>query len=522
MTLGPAVHFIILSILGGRKDMRRTLRALFLLAVAAGTAAGTASAIDAAPSDSMTQAKVAVDLGDLATAEKVFAALASGTAASERERAEALVRLGVVQRALGKTQASAAAFQRAIDSPARDSEVTRLLALALAGVAPDRRIWATQWPRVRFTAQSRPAARQPSIRWPGVAPQDVQALFPGTDPVTFDLEDVPLNAFLHHFLVPWRPGVQSARSWPGPRAEDGYGFETWPAPFEPPAAIQRLDFVIHSGVEGRLAGGSTDALGRRITVKTSGMPWSELFENVLASNGLGFVIDRNVLFIARTEDLTAFDRVRGRRYSDLPISLNFLDGDLRDVFRLLTDVSGLGIVPDEDLPGSFTTVVTERPAMEVFDLLLAANDLAATRVPGSDGNPATTALRIRRLAAVGGDAVDVSQLQPARHTLPVRPALAERADSFTARPEPSGQLVFIEGLVQVKKAGTFTWTAAQQGMPLSSGDLVRTGADAGADIRWADGTAFHLKEHSLVAVEGTPAAGKVKVLSAPGQSPRND
>jgi hypothetical protein len=502
--------------------MRRTLHALFLLAVAAGGAAGTGPAIEATPSDSMTQGKVAVDLGDLAAAEKVFAALASGTAASERGRAEAQVRLGVVQRALGKTQASAAAFQRAIDSRARDSEVTRLLALALAGVAPDRRTWATLWPRVRFTAQSRPAARQPSIHWPGVPPQDVRALFPATVPVTFDLEDVPLNAFLHHFLVPWRPGVQSARTWPGPGAEDGYGFDSWPAPFEPPAAIQRLDFVIHSGVEGRLAGGSTDALGPRVTVKASGMPWSELFENVLASNGLGFVIDNNVLFIARAEDLTAFDRVRGRRYSDLPISLNFLDGNLRDVFRLLADVTGFELVPDEELPGSFTTVVTERPAMEVFDLLLAANDLAATRIPAPDRDPAATALRIRRLAAVGGDAVDVSQLRPVRRTLSPRPGFVERAGPASTAPEPSGQLVFIEGVVQVKKAGTFRWTAAQQGMQLSLGDLVRTGADAGADIRWADGTAFHLKEHSLVAVEGRPEAGKVKVISAPGQSPRND
>jgi hypothetical protein len=51
---------------------------------------------------------------------------------------------------------------------------------------------------------------------------------------------------------------------------------------------------------------------------------------------------------------------------------------------------------------------------------------------------------------------------------------------------------------------------------------VRTGAGAGADILWPDGTAFHLKEHSLVALEGGPEAGKLKVISVPEPSTRND
>jgi len=469
----------------------------------------------------MTQGKLAMDLGDLAAAERVFAGLAADPVASAHMRAEAQVRLGVVQRALGKASASAASFQGAIESPARDAEVTRLLALALAGVAPDRRSWATEWPRVRFTAPTGPAGRSPSIRWPGVPPPDVQALFPGSGPVTIDLEDVPLSAFLHHFLLAWRPGLQSARSWPGPRAEAGYGFETWPTPFEPPAAIRRLDFVIHSGVERPLAGGSTDALGPRVTVKAAGMPWSELFENVLASNGLGLVIDGGILFIARTEDLATFDRVRQRRYADLPISLNFLDGDLRDVFRLLAEVSGLQLVPDGDLPGAFTTVVTERPVMEVLDLLLAANDLAATRVPVPDGDQAATALRIRKLAAAGGDAVDVSQLRPVGHAPSRLPGFTARAGSTSPASEPGGRFTSIEGVVQVRKAGTLAWTPASRDTQLRPGDLVRTGPGA-AEILWADGTAFQLKEHGLVAVEERPEAGKVKVISAPGPEPRND
>jgi len=60
--------------------------------------------------------------------------------------------------------------------------------------------------------------------------------------------------------------------------------------------------VIHSGVKGQVNG------------EVSDMPWHELLENVLASNGLGFVLDDNLLFIARVEDLGAIERVRGRTY----------------------------------------------------------------------------------------------------------------------------------------------------------------------------------------------------------------
>jgi hypothetical protein len=439
----------------------------------------------------MTQGMLAVDLGDLGAAEKVFANLVADPGTSERTRAEAQVRLGVVQRALGKTQASATAFHRAIESPARDAEVTRLLALALAGVAPDQRIWAREWPKLRFTSQSGPAGPRPSIRWPGAPPQGVRAAFPAADPVTFDLEDVPLNAFLHHFLVEWRPGVRSARSWPGPRAETG--FETWPEPYEPPAAVRRLDFVIHSGVQGQPATGPGDARVPRVTVKVSGTPWNELFESVLASNGLGFAIEDNLLFIARSEDLAAFDRVRGRKYDGFPISLNFLNGDLRDVFRLFVDITGFQIVPDEDLPGSLTTVVTERPAMEVLDLLLAANDLAATRIDAREEEPATTTLRIRKLADVRGDAVDLSQLQPTRGR--TDPA----ATVFSPTP---ARFVSLEGRVQVKKPGTHEWISARPALQLDPGDIVRSGPGASAEIRFADGFSFRLKPESLITIEG--------------------
>ena len=463
-----------------------TTRRTLILLVLAGAAASMPFAVTAQPSDSMTRGKLAVDLGDLASAEKIFADLAGNPAASERARAEALVRLGVVRRAQGKAPASANAFRKAIESPAREAEVTRLLAVALGGVVPDRTVWAKEWRKVGFTIPSGTGSA-PTVEWPGPRPLGVREALKAQDLVTFDLEDVPLNAFLHHLLVPWGPRGQADRGWPGPRLSPG--FETWPESYQPPAAVARLGFAIHSGVKGDLKERSSET---RVTVKVSGMPWSELFESVLASNGLGFAVDNGLLFIARVEDLGAFEQVRRRIYSGPTIRRNFLDGDLRDVFRLFSDISGLQIIPDEGLPGSITSAIAERPAMELLDVFLAANDLTASAIATPDGEPSTTGLRIRRLADGGDDSIDLSQL-PA-NMASVRPP-TELAPTTPVRFES------LEGAVQVMKRGTSEWVSAGRDMQLNLGDLVRTGPGATAEIRFVDGFVIRLKPDSLVTID---------------------
>jgi len=230
--------------------------------------------------------------------------------------------------------------------------------------------------------------------------------------VTFDLEDVPLIAFLHHLLTPWRPGDKSCPhcNWPGARTTRG--FESWPESYQPPAAVQRLDFVIHSGVQGHLADNIFDPRSARVTVKASDMPWNELFENVLASNGLGFVLEKDLLLIARASDLGAFERTRGRVYGGASIHLNMLDARIGFVLGLFSDVTGMRILGDANLEGAVTLVVSERPAMLVLDLALAANDLGPTPVEARDAQPGWTSLRIRRLADVKGDVVDLSKVTP--------------------------------------------------------------------------------------------------------------
>jgi hypothetical protein len=83
------------------------------------------------------------------------------------------------------------------------------------------------------------------------------------------------------------------------------------------------------------------------------------------------------------------------------------------VLGLFSDVTDLRIAPDADLEGAVTLVVSERPAMLVLDLVLAANDLAPTPVEARDAQPGRTGLRIRRLADLKGDPVDLSKIMPA-------------------------------------------------------------------------------------------------------------
>src|SRR2546421_13067371 len=119
----------------------------------------------------MTAGKIAADAGDGAVAEAAFAKLVADNEAPATMRAEALVRLGVAQRTLGKKQASSETFRKAMLNPARDAATTRLLTLALTGVAPDETLWASEWPQVKLVAAA--AVTAALVQWPHAGPRHV-------------------------------------------------------------------------------------------------------------------------------------------------------------------------------------------------------------------------------------------------------------------------------------------------------------------------------------------------------------
>jgi FecR protein len=67
--------------------------------------------------------------------------------------------------------------------------------------------------------------------------------------------------------------------------------------------------------------------------------------------------------------------------------------------------------------------------------------------------------------------------------------------------ETGARFASLEGSVQVKRAGTLEWIQATRAVVLRQNDLVRTGAGAAAEIRFADGTAFNVRPDSLITIE---------------------
>lgn len=64
-----------------------------------------------------------------------------------------------------------------------------------------------------------------------------------------------------------------------------------------------------------------------------------------------------------------------RRYVGKPISLDLMEADLRNVLRLLADITGTNIVIEPDVAGKVTLKVEQVPWDQVLDMILSMNDL---------------------------------------------------------------------------------------------------------------------------------------------------
>jgi type IV pilus assembly protein PilQ len=68
-----------------------------------------------------------------------------------------------------------------------------------------------------------------------------------------------------------------------------------------------------------------------------------------------------------------------KQYTGKPISLDLLDADLRNVLRLIADVTGSNIVIEPDVGGKVTLKVEQVPWDQVLDMVLAMNGLGMER-----------------------------------------------------------------------------------------------------------------------------------------------
>jgi type IV pilus assembly protein PilQ len=64
-----------------------------------------------------------------------------------------------------------------------------------------------------------------------------------------------------------------------------------------------------------------------------------------------------------------------KRWTGHPISLDFKEGDLQDIFRLFADISGLNVVVNPGISGRVTLKLTEVPWDQALDLILKINGL---------------------------------------------------------------------------------------------------------------------------------------------------
>src|SRR5262249_59333004 len=92
-----------------------------------------------------------------------------------------------------------------------------------------------------------------------------------------------------------------------------------------------------------------------------------------------------------------------KQYTGTPISLDFKDGDLQDIFRLFADISGLNIVVNPGVSGKVTLKLNEVPWDQALDLILKANGLGYTL----EGN----VIRIARLSDLQKEEQDRRKLE---------------------------------------------------------------------------------------------------------------
>jgi type IV pilus assembly protein PilQ len=103
--------------------------------------------------------------------------------------------------------------------------------------------------------------------------------------------------------------------------------------------------------------------------------------------------------IAPKEPLAA----ESEKFTGHPISLDFKDGDIIDLFRLMSEISGLNIIVNPGISGKVSLTIKEVPWDQALDLILKTNGLGYTL----DGN----VVRIARLSDLQREEQEARQLK---------------------------------------------------------------------------------------------------------------
>ena len=264
---------------------------------------------------------------------------------------------------------SVSAFESA--SEVADDEVRRLLVLAVAGVVPGRERWERIWPDVRLVVdRSNPARPRPRIAWPGS--HGTYGPYRGAL-VTVKGEDLPVVTAAVRILRLQPPAGRAEDT------SDPVATEIQRAAREA-ARLAEMGRAQREGREPRDLGYIFDhRVGGTVTVELADVPWDEALDRVLEATGHAWRRDGQMALVARVGELPPVPPP-SRKYAQPSISVDFMDGKLPDVMRLVSHVSQLKLEapPLEDGP-SVTIKCTEVPWERVLELVTQSVGLAYRR-----------------------------------------------------------------------------------------------------------------------------------------------
>jgi type II secretory pathway component GspD/PulD (secretin) len=275
----------------------------------------------------MAHGKLQADLGRTSEAAAAFDAVAQDPRASDAQRWEALVRLGVARRETGDGAGSVAAFQKVMADFADDPEAIRFLVLSVGGALPGRERWDAIWRDVRLEVEGARSGRpQAVVVWPGVA----RAQPPTTGrTMDVDFEDANLGDLYRFF-----------------------------------ADFTGLNVVVQPGTLGR------------VTIHARKEPWERVLERVLAPSGLAYRLEGNLLWIAEAEVVSGWP---ARAFSGALVDVRFQDEDLREAFAWLARQGGLELALSPEVAGHVTLRLDRVPWDQALDVVLRVNDLEERR-----------------------------------------------------------------------------------------------------------------------------------------------
>lgn len=279
----------------------------------------------------LVEGRLRTDLGEFAAAYEAFETILRAKP-TEELAGEALVRLGIAKRAAGDASASLDVFRRVKEEYGRHEPTIRLLTLSVGGVLPDESRWQSLWRSIRVDViRTADGGVAPAIGWPGFDSDAGRPLNIG-EPITLDVEGENLDSVLRTF-----------------------------------ADVNQMNIVVHPGVRGS------------VTARIFDVPWQQALQQVLRANGLSYRVGGNVIEIGNPGDVEELAGKDTAQYSPEVVSLDFREGDIHELFRLLADVARLNLVVEPGVEARVTLKLVEVPWDRALELMLNLFDLAAER-----------------------------------------------------------------------------------------------------------------------------------------------